>query len=99
MTDSTGKAQGLAVDNLRFSALQQKLAVTAALFVLPGRSNFVVSWPSLSALRYQLEYTTNLSSVNWQSLGAPVPGNGATLMVTNAALPVAQSFYRLKILP
>jgi hypothetical protein len=99
MTDSTGKAQGLGIDNFIFSALDQKLAVLVTGSLRAGRTNFVLSWPALAGLEYQIEYTTNLNSRNWQPLGGPLSGNGNTLTVTNSLLSSAQGFYRVKIMP
>jgi hypothetical protein len=99
MTDSTGKAQGVAIDNLTFSALGQKLAVLVSGALRGGRTNFVLSWPTLTGLEYQIEYRTNLTAGSWQPLGGPLSGDGNTLIITNSLLPSAQGFYRLKIMP
>jgi hypothetical protein len=99
MTDSTGKAQALGIDNLNLSALDQKLAVLVNGSLRAGRTNVVLSWPTLSGLEYQIEYTTNLNLPDWQPLGSPLAGNGNTLIVTNSLSSSAQGFYRVKIMP
>ena len=99
MTNPTNKAQRLAIDNLAFSALQEKLSVLLTDSTQSGRTNIVLSWPTLSGLQYQIEFATNLNSANWQALGSPLSGNGNSLSVTNPLLPWVQAFYRLKIIP
>ena len=100
MADSTGKAQGLAVDNLTFSALDQSLATLADLVPQAAGTNLVMSWAAPAGLHYQLEYTTNLNPPDWQPLSSPLAGNGTTLAVTNAPFPSSRcGFYRLRISP
>src|SRR4029077_552542 len=59
MPDATGKAQGLALDNLAFSALSKDLATLAALAPQIAGSNLVLSWSAPAALHYQLQSATN----------------------------------------
>lgn len=99
MIDSTGKAQGIGIDNLTFSALQQKLSVLLTASSQRSRTNLILSWPTMAGLQYQLEYATNLSSGSWQPLGPPFAGNGSALSITNTTLLSAQGFYRVKIFP
>ena len=62
-------------------------------------TNVVLSWDSTSGATYQLQYKDNLGSGTWLPLGAPVPGTGATLSITNDFTQSSQRFYRLEILP
>jgi hypothetical protein len=99
MTDSTGKAQGFGIDNLRFSALDQDLRALAALSPQTSGTNLVLSWAAPAGLHYQIEYTTSLASPNWQPVGGPLSGTGNTLTLTNPPRPSPQAFYRLRMLP
>jgi hypothetical protein len=101
MADSTSKAQGLAIDNLTFSALNQDLPSFTALAAQSGGAggtNVILSWPTLAGLQYQVQVTTNLVSPGWQPVGTLLNGSGSMLALTNATL-AAPEFYRIKILP
>jgi hypothetical protein len=100
MTDSTGKAQGLAIDNLVFSAstLPAGFVAPSVASAIQSGTNFNLTCPTFTGLSYQLEYSSNLAGANWLPVGAPVAGTGnpATfnLTVTNSQL-----FFRVQILP
>ena len=73
MTDSTGKAQGLAIDNLSFSA-------SVPLTIQTVGTNLFLNWPGVAGQTYQLEFKDDLSAPTWISLGSAVTGNGGTLI-------------------
>jgi hypothetical protein len=95
MPDATGKAQGLAIDNLSFSA---GLPPPVPLAIQAAGTNLLVSWPGGAGQAYQLEYKDDLAAPAWTPLGGPLTGAGATLSATNAAGPAAQRFFRLRLL-
>jgi hypothetical protein len=66
MTDSTGKAQGLAIDNLSFSA---SVPLPVPLSVQIAGTNLFLNWPGVAGQTYQLEYKNNLTD---QAVGSPV---------------------------
>ena len=75
MSDSSGKAQGLAIDNLTFSASDQATVETGpGLSVQTQSGSLVMSWLSVSGVTYQVEYNDNLNSPTWTSLGSPMIG-------------------------
>jgi hypothetical protein len=87
MTDSTGKAQGLAIDNLSFAATVTLPSTNTPVLSLQGSSvnPYMISWPA-SASGYQLYSTTNLAPpVTWS-------------LVTTGATETNGTFY-LTILP
>jgi len=99
MASPAGKSQGLAIDNLSFSASVFPTGmVSPPLGVQASGTNLLLSCPSLAGLSYQWQYKTNLTD-SWLPLGAPIPGTGAPIIVTNSLTVAAQSFYRLMILP
>jgi hypothetical protein len=96
MVDSTGKSQGLAIDNLSFSATARSAPTNAPSLSLQGTSAnpFVITWPA-TASGYQLYSATNLSPpVTWSLVTTPaVQSNGTfylTILPTNAG-----QFFRL----
>jgi hypothetical protein len=97
MADATGKAQGLAIDNLTFSAVAQiPLGPPPPLGAVYSAGNLVLSWPSLANQNYQVMFTTNLATGPWTALGSPLSGNGGTL--TFIAQPTTpQGYYRLTV--
>ena len=100
MSDPTGKAQGLAVDNLSFSA-----SASPPGFVLPALNartasgtNFTFACASVNGLAYQVEASDSLATTNWVPLGSPLTGTGQLLTFTINATNV-QRFFRVLISP
>jgi hypothetical protein len=96
MADATGKAQGLAIDNLSFAASALAAPTNAVSLSVQGSTanQFVLSWPT-PASGYQLYAATNLAPpVSWSLVtNAPAARNGTnslTIPATNAA-----QFFRL----
>jgi hypothetical protein len=91
MTDPTGQAQGLAIDNLSFSASAQSTTTNLPVLNIqgPAAGSLVISWPSPAA-GYQLYSATNLAPpAVWNLVtNAPLTTNATstlTLPTTNAA--------------
>ena len=99
MADFTGKAQGLAIDNLSFSATSQTLSSAAPLNAQTVGNNVLLSWAGMSGFTYQLEYKDDLAAPAWTRSGAPVTGTDATITFTNDLSQSFQRFYRLTIIP
>jgi hypothetical protein len=100
MADSTGKSQGLGLDNLSFSASVWPTGMCSpSLTAQPAGTDLLLSCPTVAGLSYQVEYKTNLTAANWMPLDNPVPGTGAPLIFTNTPAASQQGYYRLKILP
>ncbi|MGO8701105.1 MAG: lamin tail domain-containing protein [Limisphaerales bacterium] len=98
MADATGKAQGLAIDNLSFSATSQNPSTNTVSLTLQSltANQFVLSWPAVAA-NFQLYTTTNLASpVMWNpATNAPALNNG-TNSVTIATTNAVQFFHLLE---
>jgi uncharacterized repeat protein (TIGR03803 family) len=58
-----------------------------------------LTWSTEAGGRYQLQWSTDLSSSNWTNLRGPVTAAGATLSVTACVTNAPQRFYRLVFLP
>ena len=90
MDDPTGKGQGVALDNLAFSASALPL-----LTAQPSPGGVNVLWP-LSFAGFTLQETPQLGpGAVWTPVGLPVTTNGASHVVTVPATSAAQ-FFRLK---
>jgi hypothetical protein len=96
MTASTGKAQGLAIDNLSFSA-SVLAPVPVPLTVQANGTNLLLNWPGAAGQTYQLEYKNNLSDPAWTPVGNPVTGTGGALTLTNSSGDSAQRFFHLRL--
>ena len=94
MTDSTGKAQGLGIDNLSFSA---SVPLPVPLTVQASGTNLFLSWPGVAGQTYQLEYKLNLTDPAWTPEGNPVTGTGGALILTNNTTDSAQRFFHLRL--
>ena len=99
MTDPTGKAQGLAIDNLSFSATGQATAPSVPLSFQASGTNLVLSWTGVAGQTYQMEFKDDLSAPAWTVLGSPLTGSGAELSFTGDFTQSSRRFYRLKIVP
>jgi len=93
MTDSTGKAQGLGIDNLSFSANMPPPELSAQI----SGGSLLLSWPTVIGQTYQLEYKNNLNDPAWIPLNAPLDGTGGMLSLTNSFSGSAQRFFRLQV--
>ncbi len=99
MTDPTGKAQGLAIDNLTFSAAAQSTTAGFPITFETTTTNLTISWFGAVGQTYQLEYKDDLRATSWTALGTPVAGTGTQLSFTNDFGQSAQRFFRLQVLP
>jgi len=99
MVDTTGKAQGLAIDNLSFSASGQNVSNQIPLGFQATSTNLVLSWTGTAGETYQVEYKDDLGAATWSSLGNPIPGTGAVITVPTDFSLSNQRYYRLRILP
>ena len=88
--DSQGSAQGLAVDNLRFSAS----VAGPVLSITSSDSNVILSWPQ-SAVGYILQSNGGLSQpLGWSAVDQPVvPTNGWNTVTVPATY--APQYFRL----
>jgi len=99
MVDVTGKAQGLAIDDLSFSASSVATSPSLPLSFQTTTTNLVLSWTSTAGQSYQIEYKDNLAASTWTALGSSIAGTGGIVSVTNDFTKSAQRFYRLSLLP
>jgi hypothetical protein len=97
MTDPTGRAQGLGIDNFSFSASGPQTSIPVPLTIQTAGTNFSVSWPTAQGQLYQPEYNADLRTTNWLPVCPPITGTGNVLVFTND-LTAAQRFFRLLIL-
>ena len=100
MTDSTGKAQGLAIDNLSFSATAGSATPPPVpLGFQTTATNLVLSWTGVAGQTYQVEYKDDLAAPGWTALGNPLTGTGSVLSISSDFTHSAQRYYRLRTLP
>lgn len=98
MTDNTGKAQGLGLDNLNFSAEAFPSGFSVPTISLQSSSGtgLVFTCPTVTGLSYQLEYSDALKNPNWVPVDNAVPGTGAPVTF-NIGATNTQSFFRVQI--
>jgi len=101
MASPAGKSQGLAIDNLTFSAFNSSvftnhpsLSIHAAAGTRQSGNQFVISWPDVGIL-YQLLSTPNLAlPATWSpAAGAPTKTNG--VFYFNVSFTNTAQFFRL----
>ena len=98
MVSPAGKSQGLAIDNLSFSASSQPTLVPVPLVLQPSGNNLIFSWPTYPAQFYQIEYKNALSDPLWIPLSIPFSGTGNQVRLTNQLGSSPTRFFRLRIL-
>ena len=94
MTDNTGKAQGLGIDNLSFSA---SIPLPVPVNIQISGTNLFLTWPAVAGQTYQLEYKDDLTAPTWTPSGSPVTGTGGTLTLTNNFGASPQRFFHLRL--
>ena len=99
MADPAGKAQGLAIDNLSFSASAAPTLTPIPVTPQMAGTSLILSWPSFIGQSYQVQYKNSLNDPAWQPLGAGVSGTGSSISVTNNLTAPGQRFFRLSIGP
>jgi hypothetical protein len=64
-------------------------------------ADLVISWPSVFARRYDVQYRAGLSAGTWSVLQSGFVGTGAIMNATdpNAATSLTQRFYRVVVQP
>jgi hypothetical protein len=97
MADSTGKAQGLAIDDLGFAATALGTPTNTPALVIQAASAHavVISWPAPST-GYQLYCASNLAPpVGWSLVTNPAAGSNGMFYLTLPPAPAAAQFFRL----
>jgi hypothetical protein len=62
-------------------------------------SNVTLTWATAIGQNYQPQYTSDLLSTNWISLGAPITATNLIVTVSNTPGTNSQRFYRVQLLP
>jgi hypothetical protein len=97
MADDTGKAQGLAVDNLSFAATALGTRTNAPVLSIQGSpaNPYVIAWP-VPSTGYQLYSATNLAPpAVWSLVTAPALQSNGTFYLTISPTNPAAQFFRL----
>jgi hypothetical protein len=98
MASPTGKAQGLAIDNLSFSASTATTVTAPQLSVLNlTGSSLTLAWPTVAGALYRVQYKDDLAAPAWTTLGNDLPGTGAPLSVDLDLSAAPQRFYRIMV--
>ena len=95
MIDATGKSQGLAIDNLSFSA---SVPVAVPLLAQVSGTNLLLNWSGAAGQTYQLEYKNKLSDPAWTPVAPPLTGTGGSMTLTNDSSAAPARFFHLRLL-
>jgi hypothetical protein len=99
MADTTGKAQGLAIDNLSFSASAQLSPAGLELGAVSlENGSLTFSWPATPGQTYRVQYTDTLESPEWNSITPDLTGAGSPLSITVPVSAAPQRFYRVLLI-
>lgn len=58
-----------------------------------------LAWSAVAGATYQAQYTTDLSSAQWNDLGPPITANGVLVTTTDSPGSDQQRFYRVVLMP
>jgi hypothetical protein len=61
--------------------------------------SLTLTWSAVTGVTYQLQYTTNLSLLNWTNLGAPITAGSSAIATSDANVAQPQRFYRVVLTP
>jgi len=62
-------------------------------------SSISITWSAVPGQTYQIQYSANLSQLNWNSLISAVTATDPTITVSDSVGPDAQRFYRIVMFP
>jgi hypothetical protein len=95
MTDSTGKAQGLGIDNLSFSATPGPVTTLPPVSLQVSGGNVLLNLSTVSNGVYRIQYKNNLPDPYWTTLGTDQSASGVPLLLNIDSSTIAQRFYRV----
>ena len=95
MTDATGKGQGLAIDNLTFSASSPQAVEKVALSIRLSGANAVIAWPAAASNGVLQVNSSLVQAGSWSTVTQPWQIVGGSNTVT---LPIGTGpqFFRLR---
>jgi hypothetical protein len=93
VADSTNNTirEGVPLSVLLMAPILQNLFLT--------KSSVTLTWTASAGRKYQLEYSSDLSSTNWQNLGDIVTATSGTMSDSDSLGTDRQRFYRVLLLP
>lgn len=77
----------------------QPIVSPAILGVTKTNRAVLCSWEAAAGVHYQLQYTTNMTSLYWLNLGSPVLATNLIFSTTDTNASDAQRFYRVLFTP
>ncbi len=81
-----------------FTILKDLRPIVTDVVHLAGTST--VSFRSVTGVRYQLEWLSNLATDSWLPIGSPVDGTGSVVfLIDPAAIGQTKRFYRVRVTP
>lgn len=64
-----------------------------------ANGSITLTWAATTGVPYQLQYSTNLSLLNWSNLGTPITANGSAIVTSDVQPADPQRFYRVLVAP
>jgi hypothetical protein len=95
MTDNTGKAQGLGIDDFSFSATTQPVASIPPVGVQSSVNGISLNWSTVPGAIYAVQYKNNLTDPTWTTISSNQIGTGNPLSFSINTTSKSQRFYRV----
>ncbi|MFO1476721.1 MAG: immunoglobulin domain-containing protein [Verrucomicrobiota bacterium] len=103
---STDSGNYSAVISSPFGTVTTRSAVLSVTWPAPNILNSAVTngtihftWSTIPGHAYQVQFSADLTSTQWQNLGAPLTSTGDTLSSTDSMSPEQQRYYRVVLEP
>jgi hypothetical protein len=83
----------------RVQIVEPVVAPPTILSLHMANGSAVITWSSVVAKDYRLQYKTNLTDLSWVEVLPSVTATGATTTTTNAVGAASQRFFRVRLMP
>ncbi|HXB60623.1 MAG TPA: lamin tail domain-containing protein [Candidatus Acidoferrales bacterium] len=97
MTDNTGKAQGLGIDNFNFSATTQPVTSIPPVTAQSSGNGISLNWSTVPGAIYAVQYKNNLTDPTWTTINSNQIGTGSPMSLVVNTSANSQRFYRVII--
>jgi len=100
--DAAGNISAIATNSVIQATNSSVLTISTPMLTGNGSANtpytFSFSWSSQPGSNYEVQFTTDLTSGNWNVLGSPINATNSTITASDFITTNQQRFYRIVLL-
>lgn len=86
-----------ATNSFTVYALADDYSITASLAIADDGQNLRITWPTLAGLRYWVDCKSNLTVLDWMTIGQVVAQDGLGVFTQSNHLGGDQSYFRIHL--